>query len=130
MYLQVKVAASIRKKNDTKPIRSLHFQAIANRPPIGTDIHRPVIINVRKVSYGKSVKMIAERLTSAAIIFFILLLIILACSCFCCYSGFFTACRFLSCTVPRRRFCSSLIDCQCCLSHLISSPFKLLFAAG
>ena len=113
-----------------KPIHSLQFQAIANIPPIGMDIHRPVIINVRKVSYGKSVKMIAERLTSAAIIFFILLLIILACSCFCCYSGFFTACRFLSCTVPRRRFCSSLIDCQCCLSHLISSPFKLLFDAG
>jgi hypothetical protein len=42
-----------------------------------------------------------------------------SCSCVCCYFGFFTACRFLSCTVPRRRFCSSLIDCQCWLSHLI-----------
>jgi hypothetical protein len=35
-------------KNDTKPIHSLQFQAIATRPPIGTDIHRPVIINVKR----------------------------------------------------------------------------------
>ena len=26
-----------------------------------------------------------------------------SCSCFCCYFDFFTACRFLSCTVPKRR---------------------------
>ena len=32
-----------------------------------------------------------------------------SCSCVCCYFGFFTACRFLSCTVPRRRFLQ-LID--------------------
>jgi hypothetical protein len=37
----------------------------------------------------------------------------------------FTACRFLSCTVPKRRLHRSLIDCQCCLLHL-----KLLFASG
>ena len=32
-----------------------------------------------------------------------------SCSCVCCYFGFLTACRFLSCTVPRRRFLQ-LID--------------------
>jgi hypothetical protein len=61
----------VQGKNDTKPIHSLQFQAIATRPPIGTDIHRPVIINVKRF-----LRMFAERLTSAAIIFFILLLIL------------------------------------------------------
>ena len=30
-----------------------------------------------------------------------------SCSCVSCYFGFFTVCGFLSCTVPRRTFCSS-----------------------
>ena len=54
----------VQGKNDTKPIHSLQFQAIATRPPIGTDIHRPVIINVKRF-----LRMFAERLTSAAIFF-------------------------------------------------------------
>ena len=61
MHLQVKVADSFREKMTQKPIHSLQFQAIAIRPPIGTDIHRPVIINVRKVSYRKSVKITHKK---------------------------------------------------------------------
>ena len=33
-----------------------------------------------------------------------------SCSCFCCCFDFFTACRFLSCTVPKRRLCRLLIN--------------------
>ena len=33
-----------------------------------------------------------------------------SCSCFCCYFGFFTACRFVSCTVPKRRLCRLSIN--------------------
>ena len=33
-----------------------------------------------------------------------------SCSCFCCCYDFFTASRFLSCTVPKRRLCRLLIN--------------------
>ena len=119
VYLQVKLADSFREKwHKTHPQPSIP----SNRHPFSNWYGYPSSCNNKceKVSYRKSVKMFAGRLTSAAIIFFILLLIILACSCFCCYSGFFTACRFLSCIVPKRRLCRLLINCQSCLSPLPS----------
>ena len=45
-----------------------------------------------------------------------------SCSCFSCYFGFFTACKFLSCTAPNRRLCRLSIN----LVLLIALGFFIL----